>query len=278
MTQDAHQGDVTSHPAAPVALSAWQRVGVDHLRRCAACGHVGCCDTSPMQHGRPTSARRGIATCRASSPARTVLGLRQESAAKGPRLANLTSHPEDQPTPGPSARCRGTGCSASTDLRRSDRSETRPLPRAVVAGLDLVAAGVFAPGPRAVLRMVVVGPLAFVERADLQPPPDPGRAASWAASPILRRAHRELPSREPQRRAVTGPVRRDGKFAERVRKRGQRVGEPSWLASSARRSPARRRRASARSRLWPGTARHSPSCNRWRLSSDWVVSSSVPVS
>ncbi len=22
-----------------------------HLRRCAACGHIGCCDTSPMQHG-----------------------------------------------------------------------------------------------------------------------------------------------------------------------------------------------------------------------------------
>ena len=21
-----------------------------HLRRCAACGHVGCCDTSPAQH------------------------------------------------------------------------------------------------------------------------------------------------------------------------------------------------------------------------------------
>ena len=22
-----------------------------HLRRCAECGHIGCCDTSPSQHG-----------------------------------------------------------------------------------------------------------------------------------------------------------------------------------------------------------------------------------
>src|SRR3954467_426247 len=30
-----------------------------HLRRCAACGHVGCCDSSPSQHARAHAAEAG---------------------------------------------------------------------------------------------------------------------------------------------------------------------------------------------------------------------------
>jgi hypothetical protein len=36
---------------------------------------------------------------------------------------------------------------------------------------------------RAVLRLVVEGPLALVERADLQPPPDPARASILGGEP-----------------------------------------------------------------------------------------------
>ncbi len=30
-----------------------------HLRRCAACGHIGCCDTSPGQHATAHAAAAG---------------------------------------------------------------------------------------------------------------------------------------------------------------------------------------------------------------------------
>jgi ubiquitin-hydrolase Zn-finger-containing protein len=31
-----------------------------HLRRCAECGHIGCCDTSPNQHASKHNALRAI--------------------------------------------------------------------------------------------------------------------------------------------------------------------------------------------------------------------------
>ena len=34
-------------PACVAAGSAWV-----HLRQCLTCGHVGCCDESPMRHAR----------------------------------------------------------------------------------------------------------------------------------------------------------------------------------------------------------------------------------
>jgi hypothetical protein len=30
-----------------------------HLRRCAQCGHIGCCDTSPMQHATAHASATG---------------------------------------------------------------------------------------------------------------------------------------------------------------------------------------------------------------------------
>ena len=30
-----------------------------HLRRCATCGHIGCCDTSPSQHATQHNAETG---------------------------------------------------------------------------------------------------------------------------------------------------------------------------------------------------------------------------
>jgi Zn-finger in ubiquitin-hydrolases and other protein len=77
-----------------------------HLRRCAQCGHIGCCDNSPAQH----------ATAHAKSTEHSIItsfepgedwfydystGQFYES---GPALARPDSHPADQPVPGPAGR------------------------------------------------------------------------------------------------------------------------------------------------------------------------------
>src|SRR5450631_2992347 len=40
-----------------------------HLRRCAECGHIGCCDSSPSQHASKHNAATGHRSSTASSPA-----------------------------------------------------------------------------------------------------------------------------------------------------------------------------------------------------------------
>ena len=39
-----------------------------HLRRCATCGHVGCCDTSPGQHATEHYEETGHAVIRSFEP------------------------------------------------------------------------------------------------------------------------------------------------------------------------------------------------------------------
>src|SRR3954447_18588364 len=39
-----------------------------HLRRCALCGHVGCCDASPSQHARGHFAESGHPVARSFEP------------------------------------------------------------------------------------------------------------------------------------------------------------------------------------------------------------------
>ena len=34
-----------------------------HLRLCLSCGHVGCCDSSPMRHARKTRPYGGPSNC-----------------------------------------------------------------------------------------------------------------------------------------------------------------------------------------------------------------------
>jgi len=76
-----------------------------HLRRCAQCGHVGCCDSSPSQHSRAHWKETGHAVIQSFEPGEDWFyswpdGLMLE----GPPLAAPTSHPPDQPTPGPAGR------------------------------------------------------------------------------------------------------------------------------------------------------------------------------
>ncbi len=76
-----------------------------HLRRCAACGHIGCCDSSPSQHASRHAAEAGHTIVRSFEPGEDWFWdyARQESVA-GPDLAPPHAHPVDQPTPGPAGR------------------------------------------------------------------------------------------------------------------------------------------------------------------------------
>ena len=76
-----------------------------HLRRCAACGHVGCCDSSPSQHASRHSAESGHRIVRSFEPEEDWFwDYVAERYALGPALVPPDHHPFDQPTPGPAGR------------------------------------------------------------------------------------------------------------------------------------------------------------------------------
>lgn len=73
-----------------------------HLRRCAACGHIGCCDTSPSQHGSKHAAATGHPVITSFEPGENwFYDYRTEGFVRGPSLAPPDSHPDDQGAPAP---------------------------------------------------------------------------------------------------------------------------------------------------------------------------------
>ena len=76
-----------------------------HLRRCAECGHIGCCDSSPSQHGSRHAAESGHPIIQSFEPGESWFwDFRTESMVDGPELAPPTSHPTEQTVPGPADR------------------------------------------------------------------------------------------------------------------------------------------------------------------------------
>jgi hypothetical protein len=75
-----------------------------HLRRCAQCGHIGCCDTSPAQHATGHAKQTGHPTIRSFEPGEVWFYSfpTEEFFEEGPALAPPENHPVDQPVPGPS--------------------------------------------------------------------------------------------------------------------------------------------------------------------------------
>jgi hypothetical protein len=74
-----------------------------HLRRCAQCGHIGCCDSSPSQHARAHFTTTGHPYIQSFEPGEEWFwDFANDDYVDGPVLAAPTHHPEDQPTPGPS--------------------------------------------------------------------------------------------------------------------------------------------------------------------------------
>jgi hypothetical protein len=76
-----------------------------HLRRCAACGHIGCCDDSLARHARAHAAATGHRYIQSFEPGEDWFwDFRTDQYAEGPVLAPPTSHPDDQTVPGPAER------------------------------------------------------------------------------------------------------------------------------------------------------------------------------
>jgi len=77
-----------------------------HLRRCAQCGTVGCCDSSPSQHASAHAASSGHPVIRSYEPGEAWFYDTRDGAFSdgGPALAPPESHPLDQPVPGPAGR------------------------------------------------------------------------------------------------------------------------------------------------------------------------------
>ena len=77
-----------------------------HLRRCAQCGHIGCCDSFPAQHASGHAGETGHQIVRSFEPGEDwYWNYRTSELYKsGPHLAAPESHPADQPVPGPAGR------------------------------------------------------------------------------------------------------------------------------------------------------------------------------
>src|SRR5664279_1058033 len=95
--------DETAAPSGPgcvecLASGGWWL----HLRRCAQCGHIGCCDTSPSQHATAHARASGHPLIRSYEPGENWFwNYATEQFYDGPSLPPPEHHPLDQPTPGP---------------------------------------------------------------------------------------------------------------------------------------------------------------------------------
>lgn len=76
-----------------------------HLRRCAQCGRIGCCDTSPSQHASKHAAESGHPWIASFEPGeKWLFSYETGEFYESPALAAPTSHPFSQPVPGPAGR------------------------------------------------------------------------------------------------------------------------------------------------------------------------------
>jgi len=90
-----------------------------HLCRCAQCGHIGCCDSSPLQHASGHAITSGHPVICSFEPGESWFwDYQREVWTEGPALAPPDHHPLDQPTPGPAGRCPWTGSGVLAVLTR----------------------------------------------------------------------------------------------------------------------------------------------------------------
>jgi hypothetical protein len=76
-----------------------------HLRRCAKCGHIGCCDNSPSRHATGHYEQTGHPIITSFEPGEDwFYDYRTGGFVDGPELAPPAAHPAEQPVPGPRGR------------------------------------------------------------------------------------------------------------------------------------------------------------------------------
>jgi hypothetical protein len=73
-----------------------------HLRRCAECGYIACCDSSPGQHAARHAELTGHPVVASFEPLQNwFYDYRTKKVLKGPRLIGPRWRPETQSAPGP---------------------------------------------------------------------------------------------------------------------------------------------------------------------------------
>ncbi|UEL27078.1 UBP-type zinc finger domain-containing protein [Pseudarthrobacter sp. L1SW] len=76
-----------------------------HLRRCAQCGHIGCCDSSPSQHASAHARTAGHPVVRSFEPGEDwFYEHTTKKFFRGPRLPDPQSRPPEQPSPAPAGK------------------------------------------------------------------------------------------------------------------------------------------------------------------------------
>ena len=76
-----------------------------HLRSCASCGHIGCCDDSLGRHATAHFEATGHAVMQSFEPGEDWFwDFVTLQTVPGPRLADPQSHPRRQSVPGPADR------------------------------------------------------------------------------------------------------------------------------------------------------------------------------
>ena len=85
-----------------------------HLRRCAECGHIGCCDSSPSQHASKHAAATGHPIIASFEPGEDwFYDYETQAMIKGVELLPPHSHPKNQPAPGPAGKSSQLGIAAA---------------------------------------------------------------------------------------------------------------------------------------------------------------------
>ena len=73
-----------------------------HLRRCASCGAIGCCDSSPAQHATAHYTQTGHPIVRSFEPGETWFwNYESDAYTEGPELAPPVARPVGQGSPAP---------------------------------------------------------------------------------------------------------------------------------------------------------------------------------
>jgi hypothetical protein len=76
-----------------------------HLRRCAECGHIGCCDSSPGKHATAHYSATGHPIMASFEPGEEWFwDYRSNEPVEGEALAPPSSRPLEQASPGPADR------------------------------------------------------------------------------------------------------------------------------------------------------------------------------
>lgn len=110
-----------------------------HLRRCAQCGHIGCCDSSPAQHATAHWKSAGHPLVQSFEPGEEWFWdyATDELYESGPELKPPAAHPADQPTPARPAGSHRTGrdgCTADRTAPHRDHPGPIPVPNIDVEG------------------------------------------------------------------------------------------------------------------------------------------------